>query len=114
MARGQPPRLEWRSGEPRGSAGNEARKECRFHRLLAAACFGGIIVLPSGVYPMSNDNEFPAKQVNTDFRKETATVVLKFSDDHGAESVVTLPQSSLPMLLAALHDKLEQGPVTPI
>jgi hypothetical protein len=63
---------------------------------------------------MSNDNEFPAKQVNTDFRKETATVVLKFSDDHGAESVVTLPQSSLPMLLAALHDKLEQGPVTPI
>jgi hypothetical protein len=63
---------------------------------------------------MSNDNEFAAKQVDTDFRKDTATVVLKFSDDQGGASVTTLPQSSLPMLLAALHDKLARGPVTPI
>jgi ISXO2-like transposase domain len=31
------PRLEWRSGEPRSRAGDEARKERRFYRLLAAA-----------------------------------------------------------------------------
>jgi hypothetical protein len=31
------PRFEWRSGEPRSRAGDEARQERRFYRLLAAA-----------------------------------------------------------------------------
>ena len=38
MAGGQPPRLEWRSGEPRSGAGVEAPQERGFHWVLAAPC----------------------------------------------------------------------------
>jgi hypothetical protein len=33
----EPPRLEWRSGEPRSGIGDEARQVGGLHRLLAAA-----------------------------------------------------------------------------
>ena len=39
MAGGQPPRLEWRSGEPRSGACNEARQVCGLHPGTGSATF---------------------------------------------------------------------------
>ena len=49
MAGRQPPRLQWRSGEPHCLAGDEARQVCGLHRLLAAAYFSRIRLYEMGL-----------------------------------------------------------------